>query len=128
MVLVGVRKAYLAHLYRPPGEWFAYSMTFPTYDDRSHAFSSRLTIVKAWESVSLNALTSAFEHVKTFTPVWDGTVSRLGALHNQEIILMRAKVLRCEGRFQEAHDILVPLTPRDARVGSQLSYVLCELG
>ena len=128
MVLVGVRKAYLAHLYRPPGEWFAYSMTFPTYDDRSHAFSSRLTIVKVWESVSLNALTSAFEHIKTFTPVWAGTVSRLGALHNQEIMLMRAKVLRCEGRFQEAHDILAPLTPRDARVGSQLSYVLCELG
>ena len=128
VALVGVRKPYLAHLYGPPGEWLAHSITFPTYDDRSHAFSSRLTIVKAWENVSLNALTSAFEHVKTFTPAWNGTVSRLAALHNREIMLMRAKVLRCEGRFQEAHDILATLTPSDARIGSQLSYVLCELG
>ena len=128
IALARVREASLAHLYRAHGEWLANSMAFPTYDDRSNAFAAQLMIVKAWENLSLNALTSAFEHMKTFTPVWDGTVSRLGALYDQEIMSMRAKVLRCEGRFQEAYDILATLTPRNARIRSQIGYVLCELG
>lgn len=41
---------------------------------------------------------------------------------------MRCNVLRCQGRFQEAYEILGNFMPRDSRMESQFGRVLCELG
>lgn len=128
LALTAVRRASLAHLYRPQGEWHADKLSFPIYDHRSNALSSQPMILKARENISLNALASALEHLKPFTPAWGGATSTLGSLQNQQVALMRAKTLRCEGRFQQAYEILLTFTPGYNKVGLQLGYVLCELG
>lgn len=126
--LVGVRKAFLAHLYEAQSEWQANTVSFPIFDHRSNALSSMLAIAKAREHVSQNTLTAAYENLMSFKPQWDGSVSRLADLQNKQIMLMRSNVLRCQGQFREALVILESLTPRDSRVVSLLGNILCELG
>ena len=128
VALTNVRSAFLAYLYRTQGEGRANSVSFPANSPRSNALLSELMIVKAWEHVSLNTLASALEQLASLKPMESGVFSTLEAFQNREVAFMRAKVLRFQGHFYEAYGILAALTPRDSKVGSQLSYVLCELG
>ncbi|RYP68536.1 hypothetical protein DL771_006613 [Monosporascus sp. 5C6A] len=128
LALANVRKASLALLYEDPGKWQAKSISFPNYDDRSSAFSSKLLIVKAREDVGFNAIASASEHLMNFKPTWNGTLSTLRKSQNRRVAFMRAKILRFEGRFREAYEILITLAPPDSSVASLLAGVLCELG
>lgn len=130
VALVGVRKGFLAHLYRPQSEWQAKNIKFPVVDHRTKAFSSMLTVLTAREHVGLNTLAAALEHLANFRPDWNGVISQLGETQYRQVALTRANVLRCQGRFQEAYNILLPLgsSGSDSKIGSLLGSVLCELG
>ncbi|CAJ2505637.1 Uu.00g130310.m01.CDS01 [Anthostomella pinea] len=125
VAMLDVRRSELAHLYQEPSRQNA---PFPVVDHRSHAFSVENSLLQARECICLNALASAWEHLASFDPSWHGRVSSLGGVQSGRVSLMQARILRCEGRFQEAHGILTSLPHDNSKNTSLLGSVLCELG
>ncbi|KAI1500926.1 hypothetical protein F5X99DRAFT_384388 [Biscogniauxia marginata] len=125
MAMIDVRKSFLAHLYQEIKQGYN---TFPTIDHRSKVLSADLAILKAKECVRLNTLASASEKLANFDSPWPGRISRLGTIQARRVAVMRAKVLRYEGRFQESYNILHALPQESSKILALLGSVLCELG
>ena len=127
LAMITMRRMALAHLFQESGQE-QMPDTFPVVDDRSHAFTADLAIVRAAECVKLNALASASKHLADFVPEWNDRVSSLGVIKKEQIAFAQAGVLRCEGRFHEAYDILCHLSRDHRKTVALLGRVLCELG
>ncbi|KAI2776417.1 hypothetical protein F4815DRAFT_484673 [Daldinia loculata] len=123
---VQVRRATLADLYEEASQSYE-TITFPISDHRSNAFSADLAILKARGCIRLNALASALRYLASFKSSWGGVVSSLGLVQESKVALMRARILRFEGRFQESYDLLRSLRLTDNKVVSLLGTILCEL-
>ena len=68
--------------------------------------------LEAREHVSLNTLASALK-LLTGIETMNDVSSPLEMLEDKEVTFMRAKVLRCQGRFEESYAILAALQTRD---------------
>ncbi|KAI1382599.1 uncharacterized protein F4822DRAFT_423434 [Hypoxylon trugodes] len=124
---IDARKSFLALLYQERTMQQTSHIALPAVDHRTHAFLADVAILKARECVGLHTLASALEHLESFTPLWEGSASTLGSVQDREVTLMRARILRFSGRFQEAYAILEAL-PQDNRTLSLVGTVLSEMG
>ena len=93
-----IRNAFLAHLYRIPGEGQSSGVSFPNCDNRSNALLLELAIIKAHEHINLNTLSSALEQLYGLNPIHHRLFT-LEMMKEKEVTFMHAKVLRFEGRF-----------------------------
>ncbi|KAI1207664.1 uncharacterized protein F4807DRAFT_173722 [Annulohypoxylon truncatum] len=123
---IDVRKSSLSLIYQERSQKVS-RIVIPTVDHRSRALSADVAILNARECVSLSTLASALEYLAGFDPSWQGCVSTLGAIQGREVILMRARILRFTGRFQEAY-ALIETMPPDDRTLPIIGALLCELG
>ncbi|KAI1416947.1 hypothetical protein F5Y13DRAFT_204303 [Hypoxylon sp. FL1857] len=123
---IHIRKSSLIYLYEETTSTVEH-ITFPVNDHRSKAFSADLAMLKAQGCVHLNALASAMEYLAGFNPSWNGVVSSFGAAQEKKVAFMRARILRFEGRFQEAYELVRSLPSTGNKTVSLLGILLCEL-
>ncbi|KAI1660159.1 hypothetical protein F4813DRAFT_351140 [Daldinia decipiens] len=100
----------------------------PVVDCLSNAFAAALAITRARRCVQLNQLSSALNHLDNHVFLNNNPPSTLEILWKRRMALMRARILRFEGHFQQAHDILLDLPQHIDAVWVLLSTVLSELG
>ncbi|KAI2465939.1 hypothetical protein F4781DRAFT_373972 [Annulohypoxylon bovei var. microspora] len=103
-------------------------VNIPVVDCRSNAFAAALAIAKARKCVQLNQLSSALNHLENHVVLNSNPPSTLETIWKHRTDLMRARILRFEGHFQQAYDILLTLPQCINAVWMLLSMVLCELG
>ncbi|KAI1442409.1 hypothetical protein F5Y02DRAFT_429962 [Annulohypoxylon stygium] len=126
--MVDTRRYFLSVLFPDLDTKQGDEIKFPISNPRSNAFSANLAIALARKSIQVNQLGSARRYLEDFNPFAYGSPSTLENEQNRQIALMRARILRFEGYFQEAYHILQTLPPDGAGVRLLLSTVLCELG
>ncbi|KAI1390830.1 uncharacterized protein F4822DRAFT_164276 [Hypoxylon trugodes] len=103
-------------------------INIPVVDRRTKAFAAELAIVKARNCVRLNQLPSALNHLENHVGPTDTPSSTQETTWKHRTNLMRARILRFKGHFQQAYDILVTLPQSMSSIWMLLSIVLCELG
>ncbi|KAI1382549.1 uncharacterized protein F4822DRAFT_423507 [Hypoxylon trugodes] len=122
-----VRQDSLAHLYQDASQGQG-PIIFPIVDHRSNGLSAQLAILEARKCISFNALASASEYLAKYQPSLYGPPSSLEMMQNKQVTLMRSRILRLEGRFQDAYDLLQQALDDGNQTVSLLGTLLCELG
>lgn len=108
----------------PPGD-----TGFPPYppiDARSIAFSVDLVLWKIRNHTRRQDLDSAFKELSSLAT--SNFASTLGKAQTTKLELAHGVMLRFQGRFPEAYELLIRLPATNSKVLSHLSAVMCEMG
>ncbi|KAI1633591.1 hypothetical protein F4809DRAFT_622791 [Biscogniauxia mediterranea] len=125
---LSLRKAWVAYLYEARSEWSGSKVVVRIEDPRTSALSAAKSVLQARECMSFNAPMLALDYLSRSSTAWQGSCSTLQKIQNEEVQLMRARIFRFDGRFEEALYTLQPLTMQNSRVTVLFGAVLCELG